>query len=50
MTKLPSSDKVVKVLKEKGYYLKSQKGSHLKFVMGMILPKPILFFCSFVEI
>ena len=34
MTKLPSSDKVLKVLLAKGFLLKSQKGSHQKFSNG----------------
>lgn len=32
MTKLPSSDKVIKILIKHGFVLKSQKGSHQKFV------------------
>ncbi len=31
MTKLPSSDKVIKVLIKHGFRLKSQKGSHMKY-------------------
>jgi predicted RNA binding protein YcfA (HicA-like mRNA interferase family) len=31
MTKLPSSDKVIKILIKHGFGLKSQKGSHLKY-------------------
>jgi predicted RNA binding protein YcfA (HicA-like mRNA interferase family) len=31
MTKLPSSDKVIKVLIKNGFQLKSQKGSHMKY-------------------
>ena len=34
MTKLPSSEKVLKVLLSQGYLLKSQKGSHQKFSNG----------------
>ncbi len=34
MTKLPSSDKVLKVLLAHGFLLKSQKGSHQKFSNG----------------
>ena len=32
MTKLPSSNKVVKILKQHGFYLRSQRGSHQKYV------------------
>lgn len=31
MTKLPSSNKVIKILIKHGFQLKSQKGSHLKY-------------------
>lgn len=31
MTKLPSSEKVIKVLIKHGFQLKSQKGSHMKY-------------------
>jgi predicted RNA binding protein YcfA (HicA-like mRNA interferase family) len=34
MTKLPSSEKVSKILLKHGFMLKSQKGSHQKFVNG----------------
>ena len=34
MTKLPSSEKVLKVLSSQGFLLKSQKGSHQKFSNG----------------
>ena len=34
MTKLPSSEKVLKVLLSHGFMLKSQKGSHQKFSNG----------------
>jgi predicted RNA binding protein YcfA (HicA-like mRNA interferase family) len=34
MTKLPSSEKVLKVLLSQGFLLKSQKGSHQKFSNG----------------
>ncbi len=43
MTKLPSSDKVVKVLLGNGFYFKSQKGSHQKYSDGthtVIVPAP----------
>jgi predicted RNA binding protein YcfA (HicA-like mRNA interferase family) len=43
MTKLPSSDKVVRVLLGNGFYLKSQKGSHQKYSNGthtVIVPAP----------
>jgi predicted RNA binding protein YcfA (HicA-like mRNA interferase family) len=33
MTKLPSSDKIIKVLIKNGFRLKSQKGSHLKYTV-----------------
>ena len=35
MTKLPSSEKIVKVLSDHGFQLKSQKGSHQKFTDGI---------------
>jgi predicted RNA binding protein YcfA (HicA-like mRNA interferase family) len=35
MTKLPSSEKVLKVLLSQGFLLKSQKGSHQKFSNGL---------------
>ncbi len=31
MTKLPSSETVIKLLEKHGFYRKSQKGSHQKF-------------------
>ena len=31
MTKLPSSEKVILILRKNGYVFKSQKGSHQKF-------------------
>jgi predicted RNA binding protein YcfA (HicA-like mRNA interferase family) len=31
MTKLPSSEKVIKVLIKHGFQLKSQRGSHMKY-------------------
>ena len=34
MTKLPSTEKVLKVLISQGFLLKSQKGSHQKFSNG----------------
>jgi predicted RNA binding protein YcfA (HicA-like mRNA interferase family) len=34
MTKLPSSEKVLKVLFSHGFHLKSRKGSHQKFSDG----------------
>ena len=34
MTKLPSSEKVLKILLAYGFLLKSQKGSHQKFSNG----------------
>ena len=34
MTKLPSSEKIVKILLSQGYLLKSQKGSHQKLSNG----------------
>lgn len=34
MTKLPSSDKVIMILKKHGYAFKSQKGSHQKYSKG----------------
>jgi predicted RNA binding protein YcfA (HicA-like mRNA interferase family) len=34
MTKLPSSEKILKVLSEHGFQLKSQKGSHQKITNG----------------
>jgi predicted RNA binding protein YcfA (HicA-like mRNA interferase family) len=41
MTKLPSSEKVLRVLLDHGFLLKSQKGSHQKYTNGsriVILP------------
>ena len=35
MTKLPSTEKVLKVLISQGFLLKSQKGSHQKFSNGL---------------
>jgi predicted RNA binding protein YcfA (HicA-like mRNA interferase family) len=35
MTKLPSSEKVLKVLLSQGFLLKSQKGSHQKYSNGL---------------
>jgi len=43
MTKLPSSDKVIKILSRQGFRLKSQKGSHQKYSDGkktVIVPAP----------
>jgi predicted RNA binding protein YcfA (HicA-like mRNA interferase family) len=43
MTKLPSSEKVIKVLMENGFSFKSQKGSHVKYSNGIrsvIIPSP----------
>lgn len=34
MTKLPSSEKIIKILLEHGFLLKSQKGSHQKYSNG----------------
>jgi predicted RNA binding protein YcfA (HicA-like mRNA interferase family) len=34
MTKLPSAEKIMKVLLSQGFLLKSQKGSHQKFSNG----------------
>ena len=34
MTKLPSSEKIIKILIAQGFLLKSQKGSHQKFSNG----------------
>jgi predicted RNA binding protein YcfA (HicA-like mRNA interferase family) len=34
MTKLPSSEKIIKVLQSQGFNLKSQKGSHQKLSNG----------------
>jgi len=34
MTKLPSSERVIKILLAQGFLLKSQKGSHQKFSNG----------------
>jgi predicted RNA binding protein YcfA (HicA-like mRNA interferase family) len=34
MTKLPSSDKVLKILLSQGFLMRSQKGSHQKFYIG----------------
>ena len=41
MTKLPSSEKVLRVLLQHGFIFKSQKGSHQKYTNGsriVILP------------
>jgi len=41
MTKLPSSEKVIRVLEAAGFIFKSQTGSHMKFASGskiVILP------------
>lgn len=43
MTKLPTSDKVIRVLSNNGFYFKSQKGSHQKYTNGnriVIVPAP----------
>ena len=43
MTKLPSSEKVIKILVAKGFHFKSQKGSHQKYSNGkkvVIVPAP----------
>lgn len=43
MTKLPSSEKVIKVLIEHGFRYKSQKGSHVKYsneIRSVIVPSP----------
>jgi len=43
VTKLPSSDKVLKVLAKNGFHFKSQKGSHQKYTNGVrmvIIPVP----------
>ena len=43
MTKLPSSDKVIRVLLQNGFLFRSQKGSHQKFTDGkrtVIIPAP----------
>ncbi len=43
MTKLPSSEKVIRVLMENGFSYKSQKGSHVKYSNGIrsvIIPSP----------
>jgi len=43
MTKLPSSNKVIKVLNKHGFLFKSQKGSHQKYTNGertVIVPAP----------
>nr|NQU91477.1 type II toxin-antitoxin system HicA family toxin [Bacteroidota bacterium] len=43
MTKLPSSDKVIKIMGTHGFYWKSQRGSHQKFANGeriVIVPGP----------
>ncbi len=43
MTKLPSSEKIVKILLKYGFYFKSQKGSHQKYTDGartVIVPAP----------
>ncbi|MFH1119627.1 MAG: type II toxin-antitoxin system HicA family toxin [Bacteroidota bacterium] len=34
MTKLPSSEKVIRVLEDHDFIFKSQKGSHRKYVNG----------------
>lgn len=34
MTKLPSSEKIIRILIKNGFYLKSQKGSHQKYTDG----------------
>ena len=34
MTKLPSSEKITKILLSQGFLLKSQKGSHQKYSNG----------------
>ncbi len=43
MTKLPSSDKIIKVLERNGFVFKSQKGSHQKYIKDskiVIVPAP----------
>ncbi len=43
MTKLPTSDKVIRILIDNGFYFKSQKGSHQKYTNGnriVIVPAP----------
>ena len=35
MTKLPASEKVIRILSAHGFLLKSQKGSHQKFTNGV---------------
>ena len=43
MTKLPSSDKIIKVLERNGFVFKSQKGSHQKYTKDskiVIVPAP----------
>ncbi len=43
MTKLPTSDKVIRILINNGFYFKSQKGSHQKYTNGnriVIVPAP----------
>jgi len=35
MTKLPSSNKIIKVLLKQDFYFKSQKGSHQKYSDGI---------------
>ena len=43
MTKLPSSDKIIKILSKNGFEFKSQKGSHRKYIkdsMIVIVPAP----------
>jgi predicted RNA binding protein YcfA (HicA-like mRNA interferase family) len=43
MTKLPASDKVIRILINNGFYFKSQKGSHQKYSNGnriVIVPAP----------
>jgi predicted RNA binding protein YcfA (HicA-like mRNA interferase family) len=43
VTKLPSSDKIIKVLEINGFVFKSQKGSHQKYIKDskiVIVPAP----------
>ncbi len=43
MTKLPSSNKIIKTLSVHGFYFKSSKGSHHKYTNGekvVIVPAP----------
>jgi len=43
MTKLPSSDKIIKLLSLHGFSFKSSKGSHQKYTNGqriVIIPAP----------